>query len=89
MEVDDDNAPLAEEEVESEFGYALEAVPVKQGAEGRLFHCTYLGRPAVVKDRFEKKYRHPQLDAQLTKERLKAEMRALVKCRQVNGCKVF
>uniref|UniRef100_A0A915MD81 16S/18S rRNA aminocarboxypropyltransferase Tsr3 C-terminal domain-containing protein n=1 Tax=Meloidogyne javanica TaxID=6303 RepID=A0A915MD81_MELJA len=33
-----------------------------QGAEARLFSCLYLNKPALVKERFEKKYRHPELD---------------------------
>lgn len=36
----------------------------------RLFHRVYLGRPAVIKQRFSKKYRHPTLDAKLTSRRL-------------------
>ncbi|KAK3921700.1 EKC/KEOPS complex subunit TP53RK [Frankliniella fusca] len=51
----------------------------KQGAEGRLYKGTYLGRPAVVKERFKKFYRHPDLDEHLTKERMKAEARAIVR----------
>uniref|UniRef100_A0A914W7C2 non-specific serine/threonine protein kinase n=1 Tax=Plectus sambesii TaxID=2011161 RepID=A0A914W7C2_9BILA len=82
MEVDE-GVPLADEQVEVEFGYEIDSATLKQGAEARLFRCTYLGRPAVAKERFEKKYRHPQLDTLLTKERLKAELRALVKCRQL------
>ena len=52
---------------------------VKQGAEGRLFRGTYLGKPAIVKERFKKTYRHPDLDDHLTKERMKAEARAIVR----------
>lgn len=52
---------------------------IKQGAEGRLFRGTYLGKPVVVKERFKKMYRHPDLDEHLTKERIKAEARAIVR----------
>ena len=38
----------------------------KQGAEAKLYQGTFLGHSAVVKERFPKKYRHPQLDKQLT-----------------------
>ena len=31
---------------------------------------TFLGRPTVVKERFKKAYRHPVLDAKLTRSRL-------------------
>ena len=55
----------------------------KQGAEARLYTGTFLGREVVVKERFSKKYRHPALDTQLTRDRHRAEARALVKCRQV------
>lgn len=53
----------------------------KQGAEARLLRGTYLGKPVLAKERFVKKYRHPDLDAQLTKERTRAESRAIVKCK--------
>lgn len=34
-----------------------------------------------MKQRFPKKYRHPDLDAHITRERMKAEARALTRCR--------
>ncbi|KAJ1529261.1 hypothetical protein ONE63_006061 [Megalurothrips usitatus] len=52
---------------------------IKQGAEGRLFRGSYLGKPTIVKERFRKTYRHPDLDDYLTKERMKAEARAIVR----------
>lgn len=36
-----------------------------------MWEGTFLGRPVIVKQRFSKKYRHPQLDAKLTVARLK------------------
>lgn len=57
--------------------------PLYQGAEARLFSCTYLSRPALMKERFEKKYRHPELDKKLTKERIKIEIKAILKCQEV------
>lgn len=57
--------------------------PVKQGAEARLYTTTFLGRPVMVKQRFSKKYRHPDLDVKLTNDRHKAEARALLKCKQI------
>ncbi|KAL9179420.1 hypothetical protein ACHAXT_008710 [Thalassiosira profunda] len=36
----------------------------------------------ICKERFPKKYRHPQLDASLTKSRTKGEARSLVRCRR-------
>lgn len=52
-----------------------------QGAEARLYKGQYLGKMALVKERFEKKYRHPDLDARLTKDRIRAEARAIVRAK--------
>jgi len=56
---------------------------VKQGAEARLYTGQFLGQEVVVKERFSKKYRHPALDSQLTKDRHRAEARSLLKCKQI------
>jgi len=53
----------------------------KQGAEAKLYLGDYLGQRAVIKERFAKKYRLPELDVRLTRERLRAEARSLVKCK--------
>jgi len=53
----------------------------KQGAEARLYVGDFLGQSAIAKQRFSKKYRHPDLDKQLTKDRHKAEVRAIMKCK--------
>lgn len=37
----------------------------------RVWEGRFLGRPTIVKQRFSKKYRHPQLDVKLTVSRLK------------------
>ncbi|KAL9946022.1 hypothetical protein D7B24_007565 [Verticillium nonalfalfae] len=57
---------------------------VTQGAEGRLYKTTYLvpSRPAALKYRPSKPYRHPILDARLTRTRILAEARVLHKCRR-------
>jgi len=55
----------------------------KQGAEACLYAGDFLGQSAVVKQRFSKKYRHPILDLQLTKDRHKAEVRAILKCKSI------
>uniref|UniRef100_A0A915BFL7 non-specific serine/threonine protein kinase n=2 Tax=Parascaris univalens TaxID=6257 RepID=A0A915BFL7_PARUN len=70
-------------EVVNAFGYEQEEQPFKQGAEAKLYRCIYLGKEAVLKERFPKKYRHPAMDEILTKERIKAELRAICKCRQM------
>ncbi|XP_012283163.1 TP53-regulating kinase [Orussus abietinus] len=54
---------------------------IAQGAEARLYKGSYLGRQALLKERFVKKYRHPDLDKTLTKERIKAEARAIVRAK--------
>lgn len=53
-----------------------------QGAESKIYTKTYLGREMLVKERFQKHYRHPELDNYLTKERIKAECRNIVRCKQ-------
>ena len=55
---------------------------LKQGAEARIYRGDFHGKPCIVKERFSKKYRHPQLDHEICKERLKSEVRSLVRCRQ-------
>lgn len=39
---------------------------------------------AICKERFSKKYRHPQLDVSLTKSRTKAEARCLIRCKKAD-----
>jgi len=55
----------------------------KQGAEARIYSGTFLGQNVVVKERFCKKYRLPELDAMLTKDRHRSECRALLKCKSL------
>lgn len=54
-----------------------------QGAEARVWEGVFLGRPVIVKQRFKKKYRHPQLDVKLTQQRLKGEVRSLLRARKL------
>ncbi|KAL2261513.1 hypothetical protein VTK26DRAFT_4023 [Humicola hyalothermophila] len=58
------------------------ATLVTQGAEGRLYKTTHLipGRPCALKYRPPKPYRHPTLDARLTKARLASEAKVLERC---------
>ncbi|KZL78875.1 serine threonine-protein kinase bud32 [Colletotrichum incanum] len=62
---------------------------VTQGAEARLYRTTFLSPslPAALKYRPKKPYRHPILDARLTRARILAEARVLAKCRR-EGCPV-
>jgi TP53 regulating kinase and related kinases len=54
---------------------------ITQGAEALLYHTHFLSpsTPAALKFRPSKVYRHPTLDARLTKQRVLAEARILVK----------
>lgn len=61
---------------------------LKQGAEAKIYVCTFLGKPTIIKERFKKSYRHPSLDSSLTVQRSKAEVRCMARCR-ANGKKVF
>jgi len=57
---------------------------LKQGAEAKLKVGMFLGgRKAILKERFSKKYRHPDLDAKLTKERFRGEIRSLMRAKTV------
>ncbi|KAJ9156620.1 Tyrosine protein kinase [Pleurostoma richardsiae] len=57
---------------------------ITQGAEGRLYKTTYLlpSLPCALKHRPPKPYRHPVLDARLTRQRILAEARVLARCRR-------
>ena len=51
-----------------------------QGSEAKIYEGKYLEKDAILKERFQKKYRHVELDKILTAERTRAEVRALNKC---------
>ncbi|GAA5841068.1 hypothetical protein JCM5353_001371, partial [Sporobolomyces roseus] len=67
---------------------------IKQGAEAKAYKTVLYPSPVaststssqlppisiLLKHRFPKRYRHPTLDAQLTRQRLTSEARALVRC---------
>lgn len=63
---------------------ATEPLLVTQGAEGRLYQTSHLlpSVPCALKHRPSKPYRHPLLDARLTRHRILAEARILQKCRR-------
>ena len=48
-----------------------------QGAEAIVHAGTWMGEEAVLKQRQPRKWRHPDLDARLTKSRMSAEVRLL------------
>jgi len=49
----------------------------------RVYEGLFLGRPAIIKQRFSKKYRHATLDSKLTQLRFKQEVRAILKARKL------
>ncbi len=57
---------------------------ITQGAEALLYRTTFLApsTPAALKVRPQKPWRHPTLDKRLTRQRILAEARVLVKCRK-------
>ncbi|KAI1204956.1 tyrosine protein kinase [Annulohypoxylon truncatum] len=87
-----DNSPSPSREHEQQFPlpailtYPSSTPPylITQGAEARLYKTTYLlpSIPAALKYRPPKAWRHPVLDARLTRHRILAEARILVKCRR-------
>ena len=56
---------------------------ISQGAEAKVWAAAFLQRDAIIKQRFSKHYRHPTLDATLTTQRLKAEVRCMVRARKL------
>ncbi|KAJ3155215.1 TP53 regulating kinase [Geranomyces variabilis] len=58
------------------------ATLIKQGAEARVYTMPFAGRPAIVKERFRKAYRHPTLDEKLTSRRVVQEARCLHRMRR-------
>lgn len=54
----------------------------KQGAEARLYKCSLFGRSVIVKERFKKGYRQPELDKKLTHRRTLQEARSMLRCRK-------
>lgn len=55
---------------------------VKQGAEARVYSTDFLGKPAIVKERFVKTYRVAALDEKLTHRRMGQEVRSMARCRR-------
>ncbi|XGW30998.1 hypothetical protein V3C99_009727 [Haemonchus contortus] len=72
-----------EDQFEAGFDYEIQTEGVRQGAEARVYICTYLGRPAIMKERFVKKYRHPDLDRSLNKARMRNELKGLVRAHEL------
>ncbi|XP_014284920.1 EKC/KEOPS complex subunit bud32 [Halyomorpha halys] len=52
---------------------------IEQGAEARVFNVKYLGKAAVLKERYKRKYRNPILDEHILTDRVRAEARGLLR----------
>jgi len=65
------------------FGVEEDPVLFKQGAEAKIYKATFYGKPAIIKERFSKKYRHPDLDNQIRTNNVKMEVKCLTKCRKM------
>jgi TP53 regulating kinase and related kinases len=89
-----DGEILKVDKVRNEFVVSCDWTILKQGAEARIWmihnyndrgdrhqSSTDTGASAICKERFAKKYRHPVLDARLTKQRCRMEARLLEKCK--------
>mmetsp|Transcript_426 Transcript_426/g.501 ORF Transcript_426/g.501 Transcript_426/m.501 type:complete len:218 (+) Transcript_426:289-942(+) len=50
---------------------------LSQGAEARVYETDLLGEKVILKERFEKLYRHPDLEKRLSKSRLHQEVRCI------------
>lgn len=62
---------------------------IAQGAEAKLFLDEITGKTVLVKERFKKNYRHPDLNKKLNDERTKAEVRCILKCKENGSLNLF
>lgn len=72
-----------EVEVPAQSDVVTQGKLIKQGAEARVYENFFMGRKAIVKERFSKKYRHPILDSKITQKRLYGEARSVAKARRL------
>ncbi|CAI2379651.1 unnamed protein product [Moneuplotes crassus] len=59
-----------------------EGTIISQGAEGRIFVSEIFATPCIVKERFIKKYRVPELDTKITKQRITQETRNMARVKK-------
>ncbi|KAG5670394.1 hypothetical protein PVAND_000662 [Polypedilum vanderplanki] len=66
-------------------------IVLKQGAEAKLYIGNYNGTICLVKERFVKNYRLPELDKTLSKQRIKAEQKSAKRCKDcgIKAPKIF
>ncbi|KAL0237824.1 hypothetical protein GEMRC1_012298 [Eukaryota sp. GEM-RC1] len=55
---------------------------IAQGAEAKITSCIFHGKPCIVKHRFVKTYRHPELDSNLRERRTSSEVKCIVRARE-------
>lgn len=56
---------------------------VRQGAEAKVWETQEVKRNVIVKHRFSKSYRLPELDRELTLSRLRQEVRSILRARKL------
>ncbi|TKR88850.1 hypothetical protein L596_013029 [Steinernema carpocapsae] len=76
------------ESMDLQYDFSIDEGSLLQGAEGRILSCVYLGKKAILKERFSKKYRHPDLDRTLTKDRMKGELKGIMRCMELPDVRV-
>ncbi|KAG9393290.1 Serine/threonine-protein kinase Bud32 [Carpediemonas membranifera] len=57
---------------------------IAQGAEARVYETEIFGKSAILKERFPKTYRIPEIDNPLRQKRTQMECRALTRCMKFN-----
>src|SRR6266516_1412264 len=78
------SSPLANPALLNYLSSGPPPILITQVAEALLYRTTHLlpSRPCALKYRPPRLYRHPTLDARLTRHRILAEARVLVRCRR-------
>uniref|UniRef100_A0AC34FCJ9 Non-specific serine/threonine protein kinase n=1 Tax=Panagrolaimus sp. ES5 TaxID=591445 RepID=A0AC34FCJ9_9BILA len=71
------------DDLDTSISYYVDLNPISRGAEATILTCKFLGKPAILKQRISKVYRHPELDKQLIKQRLTSEVRGIAKCKML------
>ena len=53
-----------------------------QGAEAKVYSCNLKNETVIIKERLSKRYRIPELDLRINKQRLLQESRCIEKCKK-------
>lgn len=59
-----------------------QAIDLARGAEALITKIPFMGRQVIRKQRFPKRYRHPDLDSKLTARRIQQEARVVLRLRK-------